>query len=177
MLLLPASVLSAVPPAPVHTSLCVVYFLTLATPVQVALFSWAYGEVGCTRTGSEIGIFYNETTGLSRDQTKEEADEADDECAGKLYGYKIMGAYIAMQSVGMILSTISAPIIGSVVDHSANRRMYTLASTAIYILVNSIQIFATKNNWLLMNLLWQFPQRMAYELHKSCTAAYCTEVA
>ena len=141
--------------------------------MNIALLHYGYSSVGCTGTGKEIAFL----TTIDRYQTTEEAEEADIECTGLVWGMKLVSAYLLLNSISVVFSLIVTPIFGSFIDFSPNRKFWTIFTASIYVSINGIQIFANEQNWLIMVLLALFIQSVAYQAHKACVGAYCTEVA
>ncbi|GMH64509.1 hypothetical protein TrST_g99 [Triparma strigata] len=143
--------------------------------MNIALLQFGYASVGCTGTGKEIG--FNVTSGVH--WTSEEAEEIGQDCAGEMKGMNlpIVTGYLVLNSFSTVISTCSAPVFGSFVDSSPNRKIYTIATCAIYILINFFHAFSTQENWLLMVLLGLFVQRIAYSFNVACIDGYCIEIA
>lgn len=143
----------------------------------VAVLKLANGEVGCTQTGHEIG--FNET--MNRTQTIEEADIWEVECEGKV---SVLGSYMTPSSVipfttsvGLFVSTVLTPISGAIIDRTNRRKAITFGSLGVYVAINAFQSLIGESTWLIVLLLQNIFGRIAFALHVSCIAAYCTEIA
>jgi MFS-type transporter involved in bile tolerance (Atg22 family) len=90
---------------------------------------------------------------------------------------KLISFYMVLNTVSLLLSTMLAPILGTVVDYSTKRKLYTFGTVAVYCGVNAVQTFTSESNWLFMAGLAMFVQKCAYAFHVACVAAYCTEIA
>jgi hypothetical protein len=91
----------------------------------VAFLQVMYTSVGCTQSGSEIGMnvtvnLLNETL-INRTQTSEEADMHGEECSATVNGVPLMTAVYSVGTLSLILQSILAPILGTVIDHSKVR--------------------------------------------------------
>jgi MFS-type transporter involved in bile tolerance (Atg22 family) len=79
-------------------------------------------------------------------------------------------------SIGLVISTVLTPIIGTIIDRTTHRKAITFAATAVYIAVNAAQALISEGTWMFMLLLQHIVARNAFSIHVSCVAAYCTEI-
>ena len=80
-------------------------------------------------------------------------------------------------SIGLVISTVITPIIGTVIDRTTHRKAITFASIGVFIAVNAAQALISDGTWKFMLLLQHIVARIAFSIHVCCVAAYCTEIA
>jgi UMF1 family MFS transporter len=144
---------------------------------SVAILKYANNSVGCSAKGYEIA--FNST--LDRFQTEDEADVFESDCEGQI---EFLGKYMTPNtsipytaSIGAFIGTFTAPIFGSIIDTTSERKLWTFATLFVVWACNAIQIFTSQSNWLAILLLQNFVHRLTWQTHISCVAAFCTEIA
>mmetsp|Transcript_11833 Transcript_11833/g.23926 ORF Transcript_11833/g.23926 Transcript_11833/m.23926 type:complete len:498 (-) Transcript_11833:30-1523(-) len=145
--------------------------------LSVAILKYSNNSVGCTAKGYEMT--WNAT--MNRTQTEDEANIAEVDCEGKI---DFLGTSMTPStaipfttSIGILITTLMAPIFGAIIDRTSIRKLWTFVSLAIFVGTNAIQIFATADNWIFMLCMQNFVGRLGFTMHVACVAAYCTEIA
>jgi len=143
----------------------------------VAVLKLANNSVGCSTKGFEIT--FNST--MNRTQTEEEADMWEVACTGEIDFFgKAMTPATSIPfttAIGLVISTLVSPIFGAIIDRTTRRKAVTFLSLGVYVAINAFQALISEDTYMLILFLQNILNRIAFALHVSCVAAYCTEIA
>eukprot|EP00239_Pterosperma_sp_CCMP1384_P008473 CAMPEP_0197858232 /NCGR_PEP_ID=MMETSP1438-20131217/31894_1 /TAXON_ID=1461541 /ORGANISM="Pterosperma sp., Strain CCMP1384" /LENGTH=197 /DNA_ID=CAMNT_0043474331 /DNA_START=328 /DNA_END=918 /DNA_ORIENTATION=- len=136
--------------------------------LQAALIAMAYRHAGCRQYLDEFDDGgYDDDDALNEWYRKSAVDpgliighnythtELEDlNCDGaKSYGFKPTSIVSNVAFVGGILSAVSMPLMGAIVDSTKYRKPFGIVMAATLTLVNFFQTFITKDTWFLMAVL------------------------
>ena len=123
-----------------------------------AIIHFAYLEAGCIQydddafkgggfDDGEKDSFYEEGWGGSGSGSKPE------ECAGKVHGLKPSSIVSVLATVGGLVAMFGMPLAGAIVDATDKRKEFGAASAVVLVVSNAMQIFITKDTWLVMVII------------------------
>lgn len=109
----------------------------------------------------EIGCYDPDDTGI--------------EC-GKIYGFKPSSLITNIAIITGILSAFLLPFIGAIVDFTPNRHSLGVASSAILVVIQAVQIFTIESTWFPMAIL-QAINGFMYQVVTLAAYGYLPEIA
>ena len=101
-------------------------------------------------------------------------EEEEVEC-GKIYGMKPSSLIAVIGTVSGLLSAFFLPVIGAIIDYTPKRWECGATATALFILIQAIQIGTVQKTWFVMAVLQAF-NGFFYQINSLCIYAYLPEV-
>ena len=97
-------------------------------------------------------------------------------CDGRLYGFRPSSLVTLYTTVVSLLSAISLPIVGAVLDHTTWRKPVGTGTAVIHCLIIFIQIFLTEGNWMFMIIIQVIAAFLGW-VHTLAVFAYLPELS
>ena len=83
----------------------------------------------------------------------ETTNEIISECTGKAYGFAPASLVTNIAVITGLLGAFFSPVVGAVIDYTPYRRQVGIATAAVAIIVQAVQIYTTERTWFPMSIL------------------------
>mmetsp|Transcript_15105 Transcript_15105/g.19149 ORF Transcript_15105/g.19149 Transcript_15105/m.19149 type:complete len:500 (-) Transcript_15105:118-1617(-) len=101
--------------------------------------------------------------------------ENEDECDGKIYGFKPSSLITNIATIAGLLAAFLLPVVGAIVDYTDHRKVLGATTAALLIAIQAVQIYTVQDTWFVMAIL-QAINSFFYQVLTLTAYAYLPEI-